>query len=82
MSSSNKSRVGLRLKEAIGGSKSLNRSADLVALTERYQAFVKKVQSLIIALKNQHGSLVRLQKTRTEVRRLMTDHAVVMKQCD
>lgn len=62
-----KSRVTVRLKEAVGASKARNRSADLVKLTDQYHAFLKKVKGLLVVLRNHHGSMMALQKTRLAV---------------
>lgn len=62
-----KSRVAVRLKEAVGASKARNRSADLVKLKDQFYAFVKKLKGLIIVLKTHHGSMIELQKTRLAV---------------
>ena len=62
-----KSRVGVRLKEAVGGKKSHNRSQDLVALTERYNGFCKRLHALIDTLKKHYASMHQLNKTRLEV---------------
>ena len=48
-----KTRVGVRLKEAVGGKKSHNRSEDLVQLTEKYNVFCKRLKALIASLKLQ-----------------------------
>ena len=42
-----KSRVAVRLKEKVRGSKSHNKSEDLTRLTEKYDAFCKRLQSLV-----------------------------------
>jgi hypothetical protein len=63
-----KARVGVRLKEAVGGKKSHNRSQDLVKLTEQYDVFCKRLRALIVALKAQYASMHQIAKTRLEVR--------------
>ena len=55
-----KARVGVRLKEAVGGKKSHNRSEDLVHLTEKYNVFCKKLKALIAALKGNYASMHQL----------------------
>ena len=62
-----KSRVGVRLKEAVGGKKSHNRREDLIALTDRYNEFTKRLRGLIESLKAHYASQVALGKTRLEV---------------
>ena len=62
-----KARVGVRLKEAVGGKKSHNRNQDLVQLTERYNGFCKRLRALIQSLKGHYGSMHQLAKTRLEV---------------
>ncbi|MGK3743163.1 MAG: hypothetical protein ACI8RD_012894 [Bacillariaceae sp.] len=42
-----KSRVAVRLKEKVRGSKSHNKSEDLARLTEKYDAFCKRLQGLV-----------------------------------
>jgi hypothetical protein len=63
-----KARVGIKLKEAVGGKKSLNKSADLEQNKERFSAFSKKLRALIIGLKAHYASMAQLAKTRLEVR--------------
>ena len=70
-----KARVGVRLKEAVGGKKSHNRSEDLVQLTEKYNDFSKKLKALIAALKGNYASMHQLAKTRLEVRGHGTESA-------
>lgn len=62
-----KARVGVRLKEAIGGSKSVNRSADLVSLTKKYHVLAKKIHCIIGASKQHHEQMIRLSKTRVNL---------------
>jgi hypothetical protein len=63
-----KTRIGVVFRESMGGVKSHNQSADLVALTERYHAFVKKLHVLIISLQQHHAVMIQIDKTRTQVR--------------
>jgi hypothetical protein len=67
-----KARVGIKLKGAVGGKKSLNKSADLEQNKERFNAFSKKLKGLIISLKAHDASMAQLARTRLEVRRLIT----------
>jgi hypothetical protein len=67
-----KARVGIKLKEAVGGKKSLNKSADLEQNKERFNTFTKKLKGLIISLKAHYASMAQLSKTRLEVRSLGT----------
>jgi hypothetical protein len=62
-----KARVGVRIKETVGGKKSLNRSADLDQLTQRYNALQEKQKNLILALKTQHASICQMAKSRLMV---------------
>lgn len=62
-----KSRVGVRLKDAVGGGKSHNRSADLEQLTSSFNVLKKRIATLIAALKNHHASMMQLSKTRLQV---------------
>lgn len=64
-----KTRVATRVKAAVGGKKSYNESQDLVNLTEKYNAFVKRLQGLIAALKEHYGAMQTIAKTRYTVRR-------------
>ena len=50
-----KSRGALRLAEAVGATKARNRSSDLIKLQDQFEAFVKKLKSLVIVLKQHHG---------------------------
>jgi hypothetical protein len=63
-----KSRVGVRIRESMGGNKSTNKSSDLTALTQRYFAFTKQIRSLIEALKSHHGNMMKIEASRTRVR--------------
>ena len=63
-----KSRGALRLAENVGLSKAKNTSADLIKLQEQYHAFVKKLKVLVEVLKQHHGSMMQLNKTRLMVR--------------
>jgi hypothetical protein len=67
-----KARVGIKLKEAVGGKKSLNKSADLEQNKERFNTFSKKLKGLIISLKAHGVSMSQLAKTRLEVRACRT----------
>jgi hypothetical protein len=62
-----KARVGVRIKEAVNGGKSTNRSVDLEALTQRYQTMRKKLHLLINALRQNHALMVQLSKSRMNV---------------
>jgi hypothetical protein len=62
-----KTRVGVLLRESIGGNKSTNKSADLTALTQKYQEFVKRLNRLIQALKTQHECMVHMEASRQAV---------------
>jgi hypothetical protein len=66
-----KARVGIRIKEAVVGNKSNNRSQDLVQLTEKYNVFCKQLKALIISLKGHYASMAQVTKTRQEVRSLV-----------
>jgi hypothetical protein len=63
-----KSRVAVRLKEAVGAAKARNKSADLLKLKEQYLAFTKKLKNLTVVLKNHHQQMTELAKTRLAVR--------------
>jgi len=62
-----KSRASLRFAENLGVSKAKNRSSDLVKLEAQYHAFVENLKSLVAVLKQHHGSLVAVNKTRLAV---------------
>jgi len=64
-----KTRIAVQLKESMGVSKARNRSADLVKLQEQFFGFVKTIKALIVVLKQHHGSMMSLQKTRLAVSR-------------
>ena len=64
-----KTRVGVRLKDAVQrGKKSHNKSEDLARLTQRYDVFSKNLRALIAALKGNFASMQQLARTRQEVR--------------
>lgn len=54
-----KARVGVRLKEAVGNKKSINRSEDLDGLTQKFNELQQKQKNLIIALKTHHAAIGR-----------------------
>lgn len=68
---SSKSRVGTRLKQAIGTSKSTNQSSDLITATNNFETMKKRLKLLIAALKSYHQSLTQVQKARTEAVKLL-----------
>lgn len=68
-----KTRVATRLKDAVGGKKSLNSSQDLVQLTDKYHVFVKRLQGLIAALKAHFAAMQSIAETRYKVRRFYVD---------
>lgn len=66
-----KTRVGVLLRETVGGNKSNNRSVDLENLqNNQWPAFKKRLQNLIHAIQQHHGSLKSMEQTRQEVRRI------------
>ena len=67
-----KTRVGVLFRETMGGNKSTNKSSDLTALTQRYHAFAKKIRALVEALKAQHESMLKMEATRQQVRRIVS----------
>jgi hypothetical protein len=64
-----KTRVGVMLRETVGGkNKSNNRSVDLENLQKnQWPAFIKKIQTVIQALQQHHGNLKRLEQSRQMV---------------
>jgi hypothetical protein len=63
-----KKRVGVLLRESIGGKQSSNKSSDLAALTQRYVAFTKKMRAMVEALKAQHACMIQMEESRLKVR--------------
>jgi hypothetical protein len=63
-----KTRMGVVLRESLGGNKSSSKSADLLALTERYTAWTKKIASLIESIQQHHAAMMQLEATRVAVR--------------
>lgn len=63
-----KTRVGVILKDKLGGNKSSNKSADLQALLGKYDEFCKRIVTLIAALNKHKESMVTMDETRLEVR--------------
>ena len=63
-----KKRVGVLLRESIGGNKSTNKSSDLAALTQRYVEFTKRIRAMVDALKAQHACMIRMEESRLKVR--------------
>lgn len=62
-----KKRVGVLLRESIGGNKSTNKSQDLATLTQRYVEFTKKIRAIVDALKAQHASMIQMEASRLQV---------------
>lgn len=62
-----KSRIGVVVRESLGGNKSSSRSADLQKLYQNYQVWCKQIAALIQALKSHQQSLLYIEKTRTAV---------------
>lgn len=65
-----KARVGVRLKDAVGGGKSNNRSADLDGLTQRFKVMKQRLTCLIAALRRHHSLMVEISKSRINVSRI------------
>ena len=70
-----KTRVGVLLRESVGGNKSTNKSADLVTQIQKYNEFVKQLKGMIDALKVYHANLAKMDASRSEVR---TEYCVWM----
>ena len=66
-----KKRVGLAVRETLGGNKSSSRSADLAKLYQSYQGWCKQIAALLQALKGHQQALLHIEKTRTSVSRLL-----------
>jgi hypothetical protein len=62
-----KARVAVRIKEAVGGGKSHNRSVDLDALTQRFHVMRKKLALLLNALRRHQSLIAEMSKSRTNV---------------
>jgi hypothetical protein len=62
-----KKRVGVLLRESIGGNKSTNKSSDLTALTQRYVAFTKRIRAMVDALRAQHACMIQMEESRLKV---------------
>ncbi len=62
-----KARVAVRIKEAVNGGKSHNRSVDLDALTQRFHVMRKKLALLLNALRRHHSLIAEMSKSRTSV---------------
>jgi len=62
-----KTRVAVRIKEAVNGKKSLNISADLTALTQRYNVMKKKITHFAIVLSKHHALIGELSKSHVNV---------------
>ena len=67
-----KTRVGVLLRESVGGNKSTNKSQDLASLTSKYHEFCKKIRSLIESLKAHHDTMRKIEQTRSSVSLLMS----------
>ena len=63
-----KKRVGVLLRESMGGNKSTNKSSDLTALTQRYYDFTKRIRGMVDALKAQHACMIQMEESRLKVR--------------
>jgi hypothetical protein len=63
-----KKRVGVLIRESIGGNKSSNKSTDLAALTQRYVEFTKRIRAMVDALKAQHACMIQMEESRLKVR--------------
>ena len=62
-----KTRVGVLVRESLGGKKTGSQSADLSNLTEKYFVFCKKIKGLIASLQHHHNTMMAMDKTRTAV---------------
>jgi len=62
-----KTRVGVLLRENVGGKKSSNASQDLASLTAKYHGFCKKIRALIESLKVHHEAMIKIEQSRSAV---------------
>jgi predicted component of type VI protein secretion system len=67
MSNIVRTRTAERLAAAANKVSDKNRSDDLAAWSDKYKAFAEQLKPFIVALKNYHASLIRLEHNRSEV---------------
>jgi hypothetical protein len=62
-----KSRVGVVIRESLGGNKSSSKSADLQKLYQAYTVWCKQIATLLQALKAHQQAFLHIEATRTGV---------------
>jgi hypothetical protein len=62
-----KSRVGVVIRESLGGNKSSSKSADLQKLYQAYTVWCKQIATLLQALKSHQQAFLHIEATRTGV---------------
>lgn len=62
-----KTRVGVLVRESLGGNKSTSRSADLVQLTQKYHAWAQKVRALVTVLEKHQAMMLHMDASRAAV---------------
>lgn len=62
-----KARVGVRIKDAVSGGKSHNRSADMDQLMGRFTAQKKKIEVLTNVLRKHHALMLAMNESRVKV---------------
>lgn len=73
-----KNRIGVVIRESVGGNKSSSRSADLHKLYQGYQLWCKHIGQLLAALKGHQQALLHIEKTRTGVSNYLSLHSCVV----
>ena len=63
--------MSTRLKQAVGSTKSSNKSSDLTSAASNFEVIKKRLRLLINALKAHHQSLIQAHNTRTEAVKLV-----------
>jgi hypothetical protein len=62
-----KTEISARLAKAVDAAKQVNRSADLIPLSQEFDTMRKKLRSLLQAAKNYHSVMIQLDKMRMGV---------------
>ena len=63
-----KTHIAARLDQAVKNAKPVNRSSDLVPLSDDFDQMRRRLRSLIAAAKQYHTARAQVEKTRMEVR--------------
>jgi len=62
-----KTRIGVVVRESLGGNKSSNRSVDLLNLSQKYRDWCKKMRGLVGALQAHHDTMLKMHASRAAV---------------